>query len=551
MKRPKLILVAATILTMAFAGCSKEKSPAAPAFTVTFNSNGGSAVEPQKVPGGETAAEPAAPTKTGNSFGGWFTDNNTFVYKWDFANRPVTSDITLYAQWLVNMRTVAFDSNGGSAVEPQAVAEGGSLSEPTAPAKPGNSFGGWFTDNGTFTAQVTFPYTVSTDVTFYAKWIPNTVTVSFDTNGGSTVDPITGISYGSVITEPAQPTKAANIFAGWFLDNGTFASRVIFPYTVTSTVTLYAKWLDANAWVEIRTAADLDAVRNNLMGNYMLMNDISLAGYSAGTGWKPIGGDEDGASFTGKFDGGGHKITGLTINRPSEMVVGLFGNLSSGAISNLGVEIATGNVTGSQEAGGIAGTMSNSTITNCYSTGNVSSLGGYAFAGGIVAFATSSTITNCYTTGNISSPYESGGIGAFVNGNTITGCYSTGSITGGMSGGIAGRLFSGTITNCAAINPTISASSAGRIAGVISGGSASNNFALDVMAVAGGGVFNASDPMSYGVSKPIELLQTQATYDGAVNGDGLGGLGWQFGTDDAHPWQMPAGGGYPVFYWQK
>jgi hypothetical protein len=46
-------------------------------------------------------------------------------------------------------------------------------------------------------------------------------------------------------------------------------------------------------------------------------------------------------------------------------------------------------------------------------------------------------------------------------------------------------------------------------------------------------------------------LQTRATYESAINGDGLGGLDWQFGNDSVHPWKMPEGGGYPILYWQE
>ena len=66
-------------------------------FTVTFDSNGGSAVASQTVKEGEKAAKPANPTRDGYTFEGWFADEalNT---AYDF-NTPVTSDITLYADW--------------------------------------------------------------------------------------------------------------------------------------------------------------------------------------------------------------------------------------------------------------------------------------------------------------------------------------------------------------------------------------------------------------------------------------------------------------------
>jgi len=312
-------------------------------------------------------------------------------------------------------------------------------------------------------------------------------------------------------------------------------------------------------WIPIRTAADLNAVRDSLSGNYILMNDISLADYSAGEGWQPIG--DYITFFTGKFNGNGHKITNLIIDRPKpdEGYAGLFGFIYGGSVSNLGVDIGTGGIIGGSPAGGIAGYVyDSSTITNCYSTGSISSSSSSS-SGGIAGDVYSGTITNCYSTGSISS-FSSGGIAGSVGGSsTITGCYSTGSISSSSSpyddyyysGGIAGYVDSGAITGCAAINSSVASTGstgsvhyAGRVAGYVLGGiTVSNNFALSTMTVTGSGGNN-------GTTKTLTELRTQSTYSDPVNGDGLGGLGWKFGNDDANPWKMPAGGGYPILYWQ-
>ena len=71
--------------------------PVEETFTVTFNTNGGSEVPAQEVKSGETATEPADPTKDGYNFKGWFTDE-ALTSEYDFST-PVTSDITLYAKW--------------------------------------------------------------------------------------------------------------------------------------------------------------------------------------------------------------------------------------------------------------------------------------------------------------------------------------------------------------------------------------------------------------------------------------------------------------------
>ena len=441
-------------------------------------------------------------------------------------------------------------------------------------------------------------------------------TVTFVSNGGNGVSAQT-VANGDKLTEPPAPTRDGYIFGGWYTDSNTsvdkwdFASR-----SVISDITLYAKWLEG---IAIYTAADLDAIRNNLYGNYLLMNDISLVDYRTDEGWEPIGNRD--TPFTGKLDGNGHKITGLAINRPAGYYVGLFGSISGGSVNNLGVEISSGGVNGNGEVGSIAGYIEGgSTIIKCYSTGNVTTIfaSNSCSSGGIAGGGDSSTITDCYSTGNISSDRNSGGIVGNISNSTITNCYSTGSITayssvGGiagslyistitncystgdvsassswsMSGGMAGDLYSSTITNCystgnisassssgdsggivgdatygstitncAAINPAVSANCVGRIAGYIDSFNGaftiSNNFALSTMALTG--VYLNMDPTvntsKRGVNKTNAQLQTQSSYSDASNGDGLGGLGWKFGNNDANPWKMPAGGvGYPILYW--
>lgn len=69
-----------------------------PTYTVTFDSQGGSAVDSQTVEEGGKATEPTAPTKTGNTFGGWYKES-ACTNAWDFATDTVTSNATLYAKW--------------------------------------------------------------------------------------------------------------------------------------------------------------------------------------------------------------------------------------------------------------------------------------------------------------------------------------------------------------------------------------------------------------------------------------------------------------------
>ncbi|MDR0898571.1 MAG: InlB B-repeat-containing protein, partial [Oscillospiraceae bacterium] len=136
-------------------------------YSVAFDSNGGSPVDTQFVLEGETADRPDDPTRTGYTFGGWYSDAG-LTMPYDFS-RPVTGDMTLYARWIGANHTVIFDSNGGSAIPPQQVRDGQPIQQPADPTRPGYNFCGWFAD-----AALTIPYDFSQpvygDVTLYACW---------------------------------------------------------------------------------------------------------------------------------------------------------------------------------------------------------------------------------------------------------------------------------------------------------------------------------------------------------------------------------------------
>ncbi|QMV40696.1 InlB B-repeat-containing protein [Cohnella cholangitidis] len=144
-------------------------------YTVTFNSNGGSAVSNQTVSHNSMAAAPANPTKTGSAFGGWYT-NSGLTTAFTFTT-PITGNTTLYAKWTVNTYTVTFNSNGGSAVSNQTVSYNGKATAPIVPTRPGFTFEGWYKDSGLTTA-FTFTTAITANTTLYAKWTVNLYTVT-------------------------------------------------------------------------------------------------------------------------------------------------------------------------------------------------------------------------------------------------------------------------------------------------------------------------------------------------------------------------------------
>ncbi|MFA6719415.1 MAG: InlB B-repeat-containing protein, partial [Prevotella sp.] len=140
-------------------------------YTVTYDSNSGSPVEPQTVAYGETATKPNDPALLGHLFAGWYTDDDTFEAPFDFET-PIVDNITLYAKWNEAV-TVTFDSNGGSDVEAQVIAKGEKATKPDDPELENNVFAGWFYDDVDFTDEVDFLVDIfEADDTLYAKWTP-------------------------------------------------------------------------------------------------------------------------------------------------------------------------------------------------------------------------------------------------------------------------------------------------------------------------------------------------------------------------------------------
>ena len=218
---------------LVFASCEQEldsSSQEQNEFTVTFDSNGGTAVDPQEVKRGEKATEPSEPTRDGYKFEGWYASN----VKWSF-DLPVSTNLTLKAKWTeIVTYTVTFNSNGGTAVTSQKIEKGSTILEPTAPKKDGYKFDGWYLgeDKWSFDAKVT------DNIELTAKWTEYiTYTVTFISDGGNAVSP-QKVEKGAMATQPIDPKKNGYTFDGWFLGEDKWS----FDTAVSANITLRAKW---------------------------------------------------------------------------------------------------------------------------------------------------------------------------------------------------------------------------------------------------------------------------------------------------------------------
>jgi hypothetical protein len=201
------------------------------------------------------------------------------------------------------------------------------------------------------------------------------------------------------------------------------------------------RWLEPEL---ITTCDALQDMNTNLAGNYYLGTDIDCSGtvnWNSGAGFVPIGNYD--TKFTGTFDGRGHKITGLFIDRPSTWDVGLFGCTDSGSeIKNVGLENVS--VNGYRPVGSLVG-HNKGIISNSYSTGSVN---GNWYIGGLLGYNGYGTVENSYSMCNVDGAYLIGGLLGFNECGTVTNSYSTGSVSGiNRIGGLVGYNYYATVTN--------------------------------------------------------------------------------------------------------
>jgi uncharacterized repeat protein (TIGR02543 family) len=348
---------------------------AADKITITFNDNGATtAVSPTTItvaPNDKIGALPTDPEKTGNTFGGWYTDVTNDSTKVT-SDSTFTSDTTVNAKWTENI-TVKYDANGkgNSYSEQDHVGKPtDTYSDPTAPTDSNYTFVGWNTEkNGSGTYVKAADYATyqavseifnpaKTEITLYAQWavvsdpspIPggdpatpdsDGVKVEFNSNasgaqsGETVVDANPKYKYpklGDTIgtdNMPNEPTRTNYTFAGWYtnpmgtgtpvtgdttIDEAGLGTGVIVDNNGEKSVTLYAKWNVPENMAEYKVTLTFNS---NLTGHYTAGEDVKvelIKGDSLGYTPAAPAGKADGYTFvnwyTTTLDGDKIKFTG-------------------------------------------------------------------------------------------------------------------------------------------------------------------------------------------------------------------------------------------------
>lgn len=215
-------------------------------YTITFDEKGGTEVENITADYGNPVSLPET-TKEGHTFVGWFEENSETAFV--LTTMPARN-VSLTARWTVNDYSIEFNSMGGTTINPISAKYGAEVEEPTAPAKTGYNFVGWF--EGDSADKFVFDTMPARDVSLTAKWEAKTFTpgVKFNANGGSwsdTTEKYVPATFNAAINAPdSDPARSGYDFLGWSKSSVATSSEELGTLnqeiTETSGVEFFAVW---------------------------------------------------------------------------------------------------------------------------------------------------------------------------------------------------------------------------------------------------------------------------------------------------------------------
>ena len=293
MEEPLLITTIGNVLTSNLTAASvtvEEKSEPVTTYRVSFESNGGTAVDSQTISENGTVTKPEDPTREGYTFAGWFSDESLET-AYDFS-QAVTSDLTLYAKWTENepeitYYTVSFNTNGGSDIASVQVEEGKTIAAPADPTNGDFDFTGWYTDAACTTAY-DFTAPVTGDLTLYAGWKMVGPSVDHDDDKDEPSKPVDPV-------DPEEPDTPLDPTPGFTDVADDFWGKEAIDYVVAEGL--------MNGTSETTFAPNATTTRAMLMTILARMDGVDTTGsnpwYAKGMEWAVAEGVSDGTNPEG------------------------------------------------------------------------------------------------------------------------------------------------------------------------------------------------------------------------------------------------------------
>lgn len=336
----------------------------------------------------------------------------------------------------------------------------------------------------------------------------NSISTSFSSSavtGSSNVGGLLGTNYGSVTnsywntTTSGQASSAAGtglttaamqaaLPTGFSSSTWSTASNRTTPFLLSNVgPVLITTDASTTYYTVVSTLNQLQNIYSNPVGNYVLINDIDAtptSGWNSGQGFMPIG--NGAVQYTGIFDGMGHVVNGLYINRSGTNNQGLFGATNNATFRNVGVTNA--NVTGNTYVGPLVANCFVCSYDYVYSTGTSS---GVAWVGGLVGLGNGSYMDHSYSTANVtgSSQLIGGLFGQARFFGTIDNSYASGNVAGGSAtyvGGLTGQARYVTLTNTYATGNVTGGFGVGGLTGILDGATINTSFSTGAVNGSGG-----------------------------------------------------------------
>ena len=251
-------------------------------YTITFDSNGGSDVDPITQDYGSTVTPPAEPTKSGYDFAGWTPE---------LPETMPAENITVTATWTPTVYNIVYTMDGGTATpaNPTTYTIESSAITLNNPTKTGYTFAGWTgTDLDAATTEVTIAAGSTGNRSYTATWTPTEYNITLTLDGGTAVNPTTYTILSEDITLN-NPTKTGYTFKGWKLNGVGEAQMTVtittgstgdVAYTATWQVNQYTITFDSNG------GSDVDAITQDYGTAITSPDAPTRTGYDF-DGWSP------------------------------------------------------------------------------------------------------------------------------------------------------------------------------------------------------------------------------------------------------------------------
>jgi len=205
--------------------------------------------------GGELIEQPDDPTKTGYTFGGWYLDEE-YDKKFEadiYLRKELTTDIVVYAKFVINQYTITFNTNGGTSIGSITDDYKTPINKPSNPTKLGHDFLGWYTDNGTYNEEFDLSTIQATDIVLYARWSVSIYNINYHLDGGTNGNNPLTYNFKTEDIELNDPTKVGHTFKGWYTEP-TFDNKItIIDTAKLADQNLYAKFSANNYTIVFET----------------------------------------------------------------------------------------------------------------------------------------------------------------------------------------------------------------------------------------------------------------------------------------------------------